>query len=34
LPEFVAQWVVAKIVARIQRKRAAARAALPQGRPP
>jgi uncharacterized membrane protein YjdF len=34
LPEFVAQWVVAKIVTRIQRKRAAASAALPHGRSP
>lgn len=34
LPGFVAQWVVARIVTRIQRKRAAASAALPHGRPP
>jgi hypothetical protein len=33
LPGFVAQWVVTRIVARIQRKRAAARAALPHERP-
>jgi hypothetical protein len=34
LPEFVAQWVVARIVARIRRKRAAASDALPHGRSP
>jgi hypothetical protein len=32
LPEFVSQWVVARVVARIQRKRAASRPALQQGK--
>jgi hypothetical protein len=34
LPEFVSQWLVSKIITRIQRKRTAANAALPHGRPP